>query len=87
MDKYVKRWVEFCFACGHGFKVDAEKLLKTVTTKNKLSFIGKILRRKPEEVTKDELPKPSACPVCGKADNVTVITLQEDKIAVPDSRS
>ena len=87
MDKYVKKWVEWCDSCGHGFKVDVKELLKTITTINKLSFISKILRRKPKEVTKDELPKPSPCPVCGKVDNVTVIKLQEDKIAVPDSRS
>lgn len=86
MVKYVKMWVEWCHSCGHGFKVNAEVVQFTTKT-GKVGFIGKLLKRKPKAVTENIKPEPSPCPVCGKVDNVTVIELQEDKIAVPDSRS
>jgi len=86
MDKYVKKWVEWCHSCGHGFKVDAGGI-ESVVKIGVLGFMSKLLGREPNITTENVKPKPSACPVCGKVDNVTVITLQEDKIAVPDNRS
>lgn len=84
MVKCVKRWVEWCDACGHGFKVDAEDVLVTANT-SKVGFVGKLLGRKPKITTENVKPEPSPCTVCGKTDNVTVIKLQEDKIEVPDN--
>lgn len=81
MDKYVKRWLEWCDTCGHGFKVDAETVQFTAKAQD-LGVLSKILRRKPKVVKENIKPKPSKCPVCGKADNVTVIKLQEDKVYV-----
>lgn len=86
MVKYVKMWVEWCHSCGHGFKVNAEVVQFTAKT-DKVGFIAKLLKRKPKVTTENIRPKPSPCPVCGKADNVTVIELQGDKVAIPDSRS
>lgn len=84
MVKYVKKWGEWCHACGHGFKVDAE-ILEIIASTSKVGFIGKLLRRKPKIVDENIKPEPSPCPVCGKSDNVMVVELQEDKIAVPDN--
>lgn len=84
MDKYIKRWVEWCDSCGHGFKVDAE-IIQFATRTGRVGIIGKLLKRKPKTAKENIKPEPSPCPVCGKADNVTVIKLQEDKVAVPDS--
>jgi transcription elongation factor Elf1 len=84
MDKYVKKWTQWCDSCGHGFKVAAEEI-QVNTNVTKISFIGKLLGRKPKVITEDVKPKPSPCPVCGKTDNVTVIKLQEDKVYVPDN--
>lgn len=78
---YVKKWVEWCDSCGHGFKIDAEEINAHVTV-NKVGFIDRLLRRKPKIVTENIKPNPSPCPVCGKANNVTVIKLQDDKVTV-----
>ena len=86
MDKYVKKWVEWCHSCAHGFKVDAVGIT-SIDRIGRMGFIGKLLRKKPKVIAEDVKPNPSPCTVCGKADNVTVIKLQEDKVAVPDSRS
>lgn len=81
MVKYIKMWVEWCGACGHGFKVNAEKIQIDASTE-KVGLIGKLLGRKPKVVTENIKPAPSPCPVCGKVDNVTVIQLQEDKVTL-----
>ena len=86
MDKYVKKWVEWCDSCGHGFKINAGGIEST-TRVSKMGFIGKLLGRKPDVKAEVVKPEPSKCPVCGFKAMVTVIKLQEDKIAVPDSRS
>ena len=78
---YEKKWVEWCDSCGHGFKVDAENINVEAST-SKVGFVGKLLRRKPKVVTENIKPEPSPCPVCGKADNVTVIKLQDDKVTL-----
>jgi len=36
---------------------------------------------------KDKNPASSPCPVCGKADSVTVIKLQEDKVYVQPEKN
>lgn len=82
MTKYVKKWVEWCDSCGHGFKVDAGTDIQATVKTKIVGFIGKLLGRKPDVVTEDIKPDPSPCPVCGKADNVTVIKLQEDKVTI-----
>lgn len=83
MIKYVKRWVEWCDSCGHGFKVDAEDAVKFTKVKKK-SLLQKLRLKKFEEKVETDYfkPDPSSCPVCGKADNVTVIKLQEDKVTI-----
>lgn len=81
MDKYVKKWAEYCFDCAHGFKIDADSIESAVRV-GKLGFFGKLLRRKADVTTENIKPKPSPCPVCGKADKVSVIELMEDKIYV-----
>ncbi|MHC4463893.1 MAG: hypothetical protein ACYS6W_08715 [Planctomycetota bacterium] len=81
MDKYVKRWVQWCDSCGHGFKVDADIVQFKMKTKAQ-SLIDKLLKRKEKAVKEDIKPEPSSCPVCGKSNNVTVIKLQEDKVYV-----
>lgn len=78
---YVKKWVEWCDSCGHGFKEDAEEINVQATT-TKVRFIDRLLRRKPKVITENIKPEPSPCPVCGKTDNVTVIKLQEDKVTL-----
>ena len=86
MDKYIKRWVQWCDSCGHGFKVDADIVQFTAETKAQ-GFIAKLLKRSPKIEKKNVKPKPSPCPVCGKTDNVTVIKLQEDKVYVAADNS
>lgn len=81
MDKFEKKWVEWCDSCGHGFKVDAEAI-NVQASVSKVGRIAKFLGRKPKVITENIKPEPSACPVCGKPDNVTVIKLQEDKVYV-----
>lgn len=76
-----KMWVEWCDSCGHGFKVDAEAI-NMQATKTKVTRIGRLLGRKPKVITENIKPEPSACPVCGKPDNVTVIKLKDDKVEV-----
>jgi hypothetical protein len=81
MDKYVKRWVQWCDTCGHGFKTDAD-IVQFTAAPAKQGIVGRLLKRSPKVIKENIKPKPSACPVCGKADNVTVIKLQEDKVYV-----
>ena len=81
----VKKWVEWCDRCGHGFKVDADDALMELAIEEEVpvGFIKKLLGRKStKRIVKVEMEKPesSPCPVCGKADRVTVIKLQEDHI-------
>jgi hypothetical protein len=75
----IKRWVQWCDACGHGFKVDADIVQFAAVIKPQ-SFIGKLLKRRPETIRENIKPKPSPCPVCGKTESVIVIKLQEDEI-------
>lgn len=86
MIKFIKKWGEWCHACGHGFKVDAEDAVKfTISKAKKKTLLQKLRLKKIEEKVETDYskPAPSPCPVCGKSDNVMVVELQEDQVTVP----